>query len=201
MERSASLLLTDSRLVGENVLSSYVARLSATERARYEGFVRPARQRQFLLGRMLARRAVAGLLGVAEHAVVIEAASGQAPRVSAPCLVAGLSIAHSGPWIACAVSADLALGVDIEQIDAGRDLAALAEHAFDAEQNAWLAARPDDLRVRDFYQLWSRQEAQIKLGAPLGFCLPVPHAELSVVLCAGAEFRLAGGAIQLVTDL
>lgn len=200
MVGSAALFLTDSRLIGEQVQPALALQLSASERARYERFIRPARQRQFLLGRMLARRAVADLLGVPASMVVIEEVTGQAPRVSAPAAVPGLSISHSGPWVACAVSADMALGLDIEQIDAGRDIVALAEHAFSAEQNAWLAARGEARRLHDFYDLWSRQEAQIKLGPAPGNCVSVPHSELSIVLCGAAEFSLVGGTYKVVQD-
>jgi 4'-phosphopantetheinyl transferase len=77
------------------------------------------------------------------------------------------------------------VGVDIELIDPARDIDALAGQAFDAQQRAWLAARPDACRVRDFYTLWSTAEARFKLGVAPVSTLEFPHPELSVVLCCG----------------
>jgi 4'-phosphopantetheinyl transferase len=79
----------------------------------------------------------------------------------------GFSIAHSGRWVACAVSAQTALGLDIEMKDGARDLNALAAQAFDSvEMSQWerLQGLPGDQRVEGFYRLWSEKEARFKLG-------------------------------------
>lgn len=201
MTGSAALLLFDARTVHEALPPASLEQLSASEAARYRHFLRPARQRQFLLGRALARQALARLCGVAPHQVVLEEVPGQAPRVVAPYPVPGLSISHSGAWIACAVSADAALGLDIEMIDPGRDIDALALHAFDAALNRRLAAQPRPARVHDFYQLWSRQEALVKLGRAGGHWQSLEHPELAVVLCSAEPVRLAGDTYQLVHQL
>lgn len=96
---------------------------------------------------------------------------------------AGFSISHSGRWVACAVSGSSKLGLDIERIDASRDIDALAAQAFDADRQAWLTTRPAETRVRDFYNLWSRAEAQFKLDMQAGSVFELSTPELAVVLC------------------
>lgn len=183
MPARAALQLVDGQAIGDAQLDAYAGWLNAAEAVRYCRFVRRERQRQFLIGRVLARRMLGELLGVAPRALTIIDRPGQAP-VLAGNHGAHFSISHSGPWVACAVSAGSVLGLDIEMLDATRDTAALAAQAFDAERCAWLAARPAHSRLRDFYQLWSTQEARIKLAAEAATTIALEHAALSVVLCS-----------------
>ena len=180
----ASLPLVDARGISAARLDEYLGWLGAGEAQRYQRFVRPERRRQFLIGRVLARTMLGELLGVAPRDLLITDRPGQAPVLAGPHPNTSFSISHSGSWVACAASADSALGLDIELLDGARDLAALAAHAFDAERCAWLAARPAADRLRAFYHLWSAQEARIKLGAEPAATVELFHPELSIVLCS-----------------
>jgi 4'-phosphopantetheinyl transferase len=190
MSAVALLWMVDADAVTDADLQRYRGWLGASEMARHQRFVRAQRQRQFIVGRVLLRVALARVLGVAPQDVQLEEQVGKAPRLSAPVLkgvAPGFSIAHSGRWVACAVSAHTALGLDIELRDGTRDLAALAAQAFDAGEMAqWtrLQELPDAQRVDGFYRLWSEKEARFKLGAANGHCVAVPHEELSVVVCS-----------------
>jgi 4'-phosphopantetheinyl transferase len=205
MSAVASLWMVDADAVTDADLLRYRGWLLPGEMARHQRFVRAQRQRQFVVGRVLLRVALGRLLGVAPPEVRLEEQVGKAPRLSAPVLKGappGFSIAHSGRWVACATSAQTALGLDIEMRDPGRDLAALAEQAFDADEMAqWarLQNLPDDERVNSFYRLWSEKEARFKLGeAAEGHCVVLPHAELSVVVCSALPLARSPK-IELVT--
>lgn len=180
----ASLLLADGRSVGDERLATFLPWLGAAEAGRYQRFARRERQRQFLIGRVLARIALGELLGVPARGLALEERLGLGPVLFGPHAAPGLSISHSGHWIACAVSADTALGLDIEAIDPARDTQALAQQAFDAEQNAWLAERPERSRLRDFYMMWSAHEARIKLGRQPVQTIELFHPDISIVLCS-----------------
>jgi len=191
MSAIASLWMVDADAVTDADLLRYRGWLLPDEMARHQRFVRAQRQRQFVVGRVLLRVLLGRLLGVAPQVVRLEEQVGKAPRLSAPVLKGappGFSIAHSGRWVACAASAQTALGLDIEMRDPGRDLAALAEQAFDADEMAqWARMQnlPDEERVNGFYRLWSEKEARFKLGQTAeGHCIVLPHAELSVVVCS-----------------
>jgi len=195
---AAALWLLDIGGLESASVDSFAARLGASEAARYARFARPLRQRQFLLGRMLLRHAVGALLGVPPATVGALEQPGRAPRLllaDAARAIPFFSLSHSGHWVACAVSADTPLGLDIEVMDASRDVSALAAAAFDAGQCAALAGLPDAARVPAFYRLWSETEARHKLG-PLGpnsapVCVGVPHESLSIVLCSAAPLSAA----------
>ena len=188
----AALWLTHVDAVSAATLDDYRGWLGAGEATRFERFARPARQRQFLIGRGLLREALGELLAVAAASIRLDELAGQAPAlVNAG--TTGLSISHSGPWVACAVSADVALGLDIEVRDAGRDLAALAAQAFDSQVMAALDALAPAARVDGFYRRWCEQEARYKLGTHAALaCIDVPHPELAIVVC---------GARPLTVDL
>jgi phosphopantetheinyl transferase len=70
----------------------------------------------------------------------------------------GLSISHSGPWVAAAVSACRPLGLDLEQTTAPAQ-AALGE-LLGEEESAWLAAQPaTSLPAPAFWAVWTLKEA------------------------------------------
>lgn len=181
--------MADADAVAQADLDRFRCCLSVGEQARCQRFVRAQRLRQFVVGRVLARHALGALLGVPWREVLLEEQVAGAPLLTAPATVGvkpSFSIAHSGRWVACAVSATTALGLDIELLDGSRDLDALAVQAFEApEMKQWQAQQglPQAQRVAGFYQLWSEKEARFKLGSD-GYTLALAHAELSVVLCS-----------------
>jgi len=196
----ASVWLLDADAPGDEVLASYAAWLDASEQARLQRFVRPARRRQFLAGRVLARLALGHVLEVEPSTIRLQDRPGSAPLLVSPVApAAGFSISHSGRWVACAVSSSSKLGLDIEVIDGTRDIDALAGQAFDDRQQAWLAARPFETRVRHFYSLWSRAEAGFKLGMPAGSVFDLSMPELAIVLCC--ERALNGAPVVELTTL
>lgn len=196
MRAAAWLWMVDVHSVPAAVLRRYQGWLSPAEAARWRRFVRAERQRQFVIGRGLLRTALGRLLEVAPQDIDLEERAGQAPRLVGYDSLPGISISHSGRWVACAVSAHSALGLDIEMKDASRDLAALAQQAFDAPALARWDALPAPQRVDGFYALWSEQEARFKLGAA-GHCVALAHPELAVALCSAAP--LAPPRIEIVT--
>jgi len=185
--------LADADAMTDASLQRYLGWLTPGELARHGRFVREQRRRQFVAGRVLLRMALAPLLRVQPQQVLLEERNGQAPRLLTPApggAAPGFSISHSGRWVACAVG-EHALGLDIEVRDPARDLAALAKQAFDADEMArWQQMQRWDgeARVEGFYRLWSEKEARIKLGMAVGgYCIAVPHEELSVVLCSAVQ--------------
>ena len=176
---AATIWLVDAERVDAPTLESWVSWLSASETERYARFVRPERQRQFLTGRVLLRSALAALLKVEARSVLLNERPGMGPRLIMPALPeAGMSISHSGRWVACAVSADTQLGLDVELLDASRDWPALAKHAFDPPVEVTSMAQ--------FYRQWTAQEATFKAGLNVGqgVCLHVEHPELAIALCS-----------------
>ncbi|MFS2214793.1 4'-phosphopantetheinyl transferase superfamily protein [Telluria sp. Tellsp104] len=184
-DRAALVRLLDARTLDDTVLAQCTAMLGDSERQRLARFVRRERRNQFIAGRVLARRTLGAVLGVAPAAVRLVERPGAAPALAMPGAgAAGFSISHSGPWIACAASAMGRVGLDVEVVDPARDIDALAAHAFDASQQAWLTARPTASRVSDFYRAWSTLEARFKLGTVAEATFDLSRPGLAIVVCS-----------------
>jgi 4'-phosphopantetheinyl transferase len=176
--------LVDGRAVSDVALAGFMGWLSPGEMARHGAFSRRLRQRQFLIGRVLLRQLLGSLLGIPAASIRLLERRGEAPRLDrADSAGLGLSISHSGPWVACAANPHSLLGLDIEVLDPARDMHALAAQAFDAAENEWLGMRPASGRLRDFYNLWCAKEARFKLHSEKGECVHLFHDELAIAVC------------------
>jgi 4'-phosphopantetheinyl transferase len=185
--RSAFILLYDARQLADDDRDRFLACLGESELLRYRRFLRPLRQREFLLGRILLRFAVAHLAGVAFDAVQVAERKNQAPLVQLAVGGAALpffSLSHSRGWVACAASVDTALGLDAETLDAERDVDAIGRAAFSEAESNWLSSRPAEDKAADFYALWSSKEALFKLMSAQGYGSPAPEH-----VAAGARLR------------
>ncbi len=183
------LWLADARALDDEILAGFVAWLGPGEHARYQAFARPLRRRQFLIGRILARQALGRLTGRAADSLCLLEQAGAAPVLAGQHpLPPRFSISHSGPWVGCAASAQGPVGLDIEVIDPGRDVGALAEQAFDAAEYACWMREPPAQRVPAFYRLWTEKEARFKLQAESGECVHMLHGDLAVAVCQDRPF-------------
>jgi 4'-phosphopantetheinyl transferase len=186
VQHDTLLWLADAAGFDDATLALYTGWLGASERHRCERFVRARRRRQFIAGRALLRLMLARLLGLAPAAVALDERPGQAPALAGAGLPAvGFSISHSGKWVACATSLRSPVGLDIECIDAGRDVVALAEQVFDTATVAELRGCAGTARLHAFYRHWCLYEAGIKLGRAAAADHVLLHADLMLALrCA-----------------
>lgn len=187
---TAQAWLVDSHAIDADALASYASWLSESEQARFGGFVRPERRRQFIVGRALLRLALGRLLGRAPGTIVLHERAGLAPALPDSVDV-GFSISHSGRWVACAAGRDVALGLDIERIDPARDVMALAQQAFDASEVRALQAQAPGSRHAAFYRMWCAYEARIKLGRPSVAEYRLEAGELAGVLACDGSLEQA----------
>ena len=102
------------------------------------------------------------------------------------------NVSHSGDWVVIAMARDMQLGIDIEQIRPAFRTSEIARRYFSAAENAALAALPEVLQVRAFFEGWSRKEAYVKArgaGLQLGldtFVVSLAPGEPAVFL-AGVD--------------
>lgn len=171
--------LLDSRGTPPPALAGAESWLSASERARLLALPRAPRRDQFLLGRALLRIAVGHLVGRDPAVIEIVEVPGDAPAVIVPSHDAPFfSLSHSAHWVACVVGSAGPVGLDIEAISAARDVVALSEWRFHAEEHAWLLRQPD--RTRAFYALWTGKEAMVKLRSRFGLSTDMADVRFDV---------------------
>ncbi len=139
--------------------------LATEERARLAGIAIAKRRTDFLLGRWIAKRAVAARLPGAPRlpAIAIRAAADGAPEAflaGAP-LPLALSISHSaGRALAAVRAAGAALGADLEHVEPRSPL--LVDDFFHDDEAAWVAACPGAERDRAITLVWSAKESVLK---------------------------------------
>jgi 4'-phosphopantetheinyl transferase len=96
------------------------------------------------------------------------------------------NLSHTRGVVACAISLDRAVGVDVEVVDETRDVLRFAEHAFSPAEITLLRAAAPLERPAIFNRIWTLKEAYIKakgqgLNCPLcsfGVTLDPPGIQL-----------------------
>jgi 4'-phosphopantetheinyl transferase len=198
-----TVALAHANCVTEEDMQGAVASLGHGERRRLADFVRPQRRRQFVLGRILLRSMLAAEFGVHPKDIDVHERPGNSPliRLDQALPAPYFSLSHSADWIACVISRDTAVGIDVEVINPARDIAALSHAAFTADECAWLEQQPHDRQTSAFHHLWSLKEALYKMqgsaSPPLidsqGMLasdgedwqgLTLAHPDVSLVICS-----------------
>jgi len=163
-----------------DITSAAAARLEARHaRAEDRGFALGSRnergQRQRLMVRALLRAELAQHYPAPEAAWRILRDDRGAPLLAdqGGTTLPFISLSHSGDLVACAISTDGPIGVDIERIRADRPLAALAEAAFGPGEAAAVARAGS----AEFYRIWTLREALAK-ATGAGFGLLVNRVDL-----------------------
>lgn len=154
--------------------------LNEEELARNTRFRLQTDRDRHLLGRALARTALAERTGVPAPEVAFElrcrscedkartGADGGDPSPHGKPVPVGpatgweISISHSGEWVVLAMAEGVPVGVDVERVSEARDLDGLAAYTLaESEARAWRAL-PEDDRSEAFFGYWARKEALLK---------------------------------------
>ncbi|RLB72460.1 MAG: hypothetical protein DRH07_04510 [Deltaproteobacteria bacterium] len=72
------------------------------------------------------------------------------------------NLSHSGHWGTLAVVNEFAVGIDLEQIEAGMVFSQVADRYFNDDEKLQLAQYPPARQRRGFYRLWTQKEAMLK---------------------------------------
>jgi 4'-phosphopantetheinyl transferase len=147
-------------------LDRYRAGLTGEERVRHARMRPDPRGDEFLVGRALARQALARHTPGDQVLVV-----GSHGRLSAPGAGVELNLSHAEGTVVCAVAA-AEVGVDVEKVDERRTEPAIWQHYFAPAEVAALAALPEPERCERFFRYWTLKEAYIKARG-LGLSLPL----------------------------
>jgi 4'-phosphopantetheinyl transferase len=108
------------------------------------------------------------------------------PELAPPWTGLHTSLSHSGDLIAVAISTGRPVGVDIQYLVPGLDVAGLSARFFPPDEAGYVAAGRDaGVRADRFAQLWARKEAVVKAAAGrLWSNLQMPVRGRDVVSCA-----------------
>jgi 4'-phosphopantetheinyl transferase len=151
-----------------------LATLSRDERERAASFRFPIHRDRFMRCRALLRQHLAQTLDVDAASIAFRYGPHGKPEADG----VHFNVSHSDHLAVIAISREHPIGVDLERIDATKDVLSLARVAFSPDECAALAALSPAEQIRSFYQTWSRKEAYLKLLGT-GFSLPSDSFTLS----------------------
>jgi 4'-phosphopantetheinyl transferase len=140
--------------------------LDSGERARSAALQSPRGQQQFTVAHGALRILAGRELGACPAALTWAAGPHGKPELTAPWPGLHTSLSHSGDLIAAAISTGRPVGVDIQHLVPGLDVAGLSARFFRPDEARYVAAG-DGVRVRAdrFAHLWARKEAVVKAAA------------------------------------
>ncbi len=152
----------------------YRAWFTAGEETQFSGFLSERRRKEFIVGRGLARRALAHEYAVAPELFEFEADPQGKLSIRRPTSATATSfnISHTADWVVCGVCRDFEIGLDVERIAARVEPLLIAERFFNEDEVKELSVLDDSSCLERFFTLWTLKEALAKayglgLAAPL----------------------------------
>lgn len=158
-----------------SLLSEYYALMNEAERRKHDRYRFERNRHACLLTRALARTTLSRYCPEIEPAAWKfeevgngrpEVAPGQTP------LPLRFNVSRTEGLIACAVTLERAIGVDVEFLDRERKTSSIAERSFAEAELRALRALPLDRQCARFYSYWTLKESYIKARG-LGLAIPL----------------------------
>jgi 4'-phosphopantetheinyl transferase len=150
----------------------WLERLEEHERTRYAAQGTPEGRREYLGTRALSRIALARFSGEAPERLLFRTNSLGRPVLVSPAMPGlSFSLARTRELAVGLFAVGLDVGVDVEVV-APRDVVAMTEAYFSAEERADLLRLGDAARLVRFYELWTLREAYLKAQG-VGLDLPL----------------------------
>jgi len=131
-------------------------------------------QHSYLLAHALQRSLLSQLCGVAPRELRFEAGTHGRPELVWPERAPRLrfNISHTHGLVACALSFEHDVGVDVEHVERRLDIDQLAPSVFSQRERDAMAQLNDAGRRQRFFELWTLKESYIK-AVGLGLALPL----------------------------
>lgn len=135
---------------------------TAADRRACARYQRPTRRRQSLAARALLRASFSRLFGCPSESWKIHATADGKPviTISGGREPAQISIAHSRDLVACAISDEGPVGIDVEYCAQGRRIGEIAAATFGPSE----CAAVDRGGASAFYKIWTLREAMAKVS-------------------------------------
>lgn len=136
--------------------------LSDQELAHAQKFSHAAARERYLQVRTEVRRCLALYTGLQPQELVFGREAGGKPVLINTPQPLSFNLSHSGDYLALAVSAAQAVGIDLEHTSERQSWRAIAERYFHPEEVTQLRARPEAEQRLCFYHWWTLKEAFFK---------------------------------------
>jgi 4'-phosphopantetheinyl transferase len=148
--------------------------LTADERARAEGMQSPAARQSFVASQSALRTLLSCYTGTPAGELTFSRGVHGKPMLASPPAPLEFNVSHSGDWAVIAL-ARVPVGVDVEQVRAGRHSPALEKRFLTDGERALLRRRATADGEAAFFVVWCRKEAYLKAT---GFGLAAPFSRI-----------------------
>ena len=148
--------------------------LSLAERARWRRFIAEDARLQYLVSRALVRTTLSRYDGIPARAWEFETNGYGRPYISGLQARRGLqfNLSNTTGLVACAVTRDCCIGIDVENIKRVLDIEALAPNVFAPKEIEDFVSCPATARRDRFFSYWTLKESYIK-GRGMGLSIPL----------------------------
>jgi phosphopantetheinyl transferase len=139
--------------------------LSIEERARRDRLRLGADRRDFTIAHDLLRRSLSKYADIPPtdwRFATNEYGKPSIENIDPQLQALSFSLSHTRGCVACAITSNVALGVDVERIDQSQGVQEIADQYFSKKEAAWLCKCSDELRNIRFAELWTLKEAFLK---------------------------------------
>lgn len=156
------------------LVEEYEALITSEERVRYQSYRFERHRHLYLLTRALVRLSLSRYAPVAPERWRFATGSHGKPFLAEPSLPFSLSfnLANTEGMVACAVAREVALGVDVENVERLEDPLSIAHHFFSARETNDLRVLPAERQRERFFAYWTLKESYIKARG-LGLAIPL----------------------------
>ncbi len=158
--------------VPRDSLDAYVRLMTRGERERGERYRFEKDRTLHAIARALVRTTLSQYADVPPDAWRFEAGEHGRPSISAPAADLAFNLTHTAGFVACAVSREPEVGVDVEEVRPDRATANLSQRVFSKREYSDLGRLPASEKPGRFFDLWTLKESYIKARG-LGLAIPL----------------------------
>ncbi len=167
--------------VDATTLERYKAWFSPDEHRRFDCFLHERRRREYIVGRGLARRALARELACAPAAIEFDANDQGKLTVKSPAVGAPLhfNITHTADYVGCAICRASEVGIDVERLQERTSARDIAERFFSQAESHALQQLDEAAVVETFFTIWTLKESLAKAHG-LGLAAPLESSQFAI---------------------
>jgi 4'-phosphopantetheinyl transferase len=154
------------------LLAAYRDLLSPEEQARGDRYLFERNRHEHVVAHALKRLCLSRYAPVAPRAWRFAIGERGKPEIEAPPSPLRFNLSHTDGLVACLVARDADVGVDVETVARGTDMAGVASRFFAEPEVEALLALPAQAHKRRFFEYWTLKEAYIKARG-LGLAIPL----------------------------
>lgn len=161
------------------LLNSYKNLLTPDELARQQRYRFEKDQHDALITRAFVRDVLSHYADVAPQDWRFSKGEKDKPEIVDPPLPLRFNISHTHNFIACAVTLEHDIGLDVEHIERNNDILAIADRYFSPSEVKELFSLPEEQQRSRFFDYWTLKESYIK-ACGLGLAIPLDHFSFTI---------------------